>query len=46
MLLLGMVTTGLTMLNLPSWMAALVQGVVLLVAVAGVAIRRRSVLGR
>ena len=45
-LLLGMVTTGLTMLNQPSWMAALVQGAVLLVAVAGVAIRRRSVLGR
>jgi ribose/xylose/arabinose/galactoside ABC-type transport system permease subunit len=45
-LLLGMVTTGLTMLNQPSWMAALVQGIVLLVAVAGVALRRRGALGR
>jgi ribose/xylose/arabinose/galactoside ABC-type transport system permease subunit len=45
-LLLGMVTTGLTMLNQPSWMAALVQGIVLLVAVAGVAVRRRGALGR
>jgi len=45
-LLLGMVTTGLTMLNQPSWTAALVQGVVLLVAVAGVAVRRRGALGR
>ena len=45
-LLLDMVTTGLTMMNQPSWMAALVQGVVLLVAVAGVAVRRRSAVGR
>jgi ribose/xylose/arabinose/galactoside ABC-type transport system permease subunit len=45
-LLLDMVTTGLTMMNQPSWMAALVQGIVLLVAVAGVAVRRRSAVGR
>jgi ribose/xylose/arabinose/galactoside ABC-type transport system permease subunit len=45
-LLLGMVTTGLTMMNQPSWMAALVQGIVLIAAVAGIAIRRRSALGR
>lgn len=45
-LLLDMVSTGLTMMNQPSWMAALVQGIVLMVAVAGVAVRRRSVLGR
>jgi ribose transport system permease protein len=45
-LLLATVTTGLTMMNQPSWMAALVQGVVLLVAVAGVSIRRRGALGR
>jgi ribose transport system permease protein len=45
-LLLDMVTTGLTMMNQPSWVAALVQGVVLLVAVAGVAVRRRGALGR
>jgi ribose/xylose/arabinose/galactoside ABC-type transport system permease subunit len=45
-LLLGMVTTGLTMMNQPSWVAALVQGIVLIVAVAGIAIRRRGALGR
>ena len=45
-LLLGMVTTGLTMMNQPSWMAALVQGLVLIVAVAGIAVRRRGTLGR
>ena len=45
-LLLDMVTTGLTMMNQPSWVAALVQGMVLLVAVAGIAVRRRSVVGR
>jgi ribose transport system permease protein len=45
-LLLDMVTTGLTMMNQPSWMAALVQGIVLLVAVAGIAVRRRGVVGR
>lgn len=45
-LLLATVTTGLTMMNQPSWVAALVQGVVLLVAVAGVSIRRRGALGR
>jgi ribose/xylose/arabinose/galactoside ABC-type transport system permease subunit len=45
-LLLDMVTTGLTMMNQPSWVAALVQGIVLLVAVAGIAVRRRSVVGR
>ena len=45
-LLLDMVTTGLTMMNQPSWMAALVQGIVLIVAVAGVAVRRRSAVGR
>lgn len=45
-LLLGMVTTGLTMMNQPSWVAALVQGIVLIAAVAGIAIRRRGALGR
>ena len=45
-LLLGTVTTGLTMMNQPSWVAALVQGIVLIAAVAGIAIRRRDVLGR
>lgn len=45
-LLLGMVTTGLTMMNQPSWMAALVQGLVLIVAVSGIAVRRRGALGR
>jgi ribose transport system permease protein len=45
-LLLDMVSTGLTMMNQPSWIAALVQGIVLLVAVAGIAVRRRGALGR
>jgi ribose transport system permease protein len=45
-LLLGTVTTGLTMMDQPSWVAALVQGVVLIVAVGGIAIRRRATLGR
>jgi ribose/xylose/arabinose/galactoside ABC-type transport system permease subunit len=45
-LLLGTVTTGLTMMNQPSWVAALVQGVVLIVAVGGIAIRRKGALGR
>lgn len=45
-LLLGTVTTGLTMMNQPSWVAALVQGVVLIVAVGGIAIRRKGTLGR
>jgi ribose/xylose/arabinose/galactoside ABC-type transport system permease subunit len=45
-LLLDMVSTGLTMMNQPSWIAALVQGIVLLVAVAGVAVRRRGIIGR
>lgn len=45
-LLLATVTTGLTMMNQPSWMAALVQGIVLLVAVAGVSVRRRGAVGR
>ena len=45
-LLLGTVTTGLTMMNQPSWVAALVQGIVLIVAVGGIALRRRGVLGR
>lgn len=45
-LLLGMVTTGLTIMNQPSWVGALVQGFVLLAAVAGVAIRRRGAVGR
>jgi ribose transport system permease protein len=45
-LLLDMVSTGLTMMNQPSWIAALVQGIVLLVAVAGVAMRRRGAVGR
>lgn len=45
-LLLGMVSTGLTMMNQPSWVAALVQGVVLIAAVGGIAIRRRGALGR
>jgi ribose transport system permease protein len=44
--LLNMVATGLTMMNQPSWIAALVQGVVLLVAVAGIAVRRRGAVGR
>ena len=44
-LLLGTVTTGLTIMNEPNWTASLVQGGVLLIAVAGVAIRRRSTLG-
>ena len=45
-LLLGMVTTGLTVMNQPSWIAALVQGLVLIAAVAGVALRSRGALGR
>lgn len=45
-LLLGMVTTGLTIMNQPNWIAALVEGAVLLTAVAGVAIRRRGSVGR
>jgi ribose transport system permease protein len=45
-LLLGTVTTGLTIMNQPNWAAALVQGGVLLAAVAGVAIRRRGAFGR
>jgi len=45
-LLLGTVTTGLTIMNEPNWTAALVQGGVLLTAVAGIAIRRRGALGR
>jgi ribose/xylose/arabinose/galactoside ABC-type transport system permease subunit len=45
-LLLDMVTTGLTMMDAPSWVAALVQGIVLIVAVAGVAVRRRGAVGR
>jgi ribose/xylose/arabinose/galactoside ABC-type transport system permease subunit len=45
-LLLGTVTTGLTMMNQPSWVAALVQGLVLIVAVGGIAIRRRGTVGR
>lgn len=45
-LLLATVTTGLTMMNQPSWVAALVQGIVLLVAVAGISIRRRGAVGR
>ena len=45
-LLLGMVTTGLTIMNQPNWIAALVQGAVLLAAVAGVAIRRRGSSGQ
>jgi ribose/xylose/arabinose/galactoside ABC-type transport system permease subunit len=45
-LLLDMVSTGLTMMNQPSWIAALVQGIVLLVAVAGIAVRRRGAVGR
>lgn len=45
-LLLGTVTTGLTMMNQPSWVAALVQGCVLIAAVGGIAIRRRGALGR
>ena len=45
-LLLGMVTTGLTIMNQPNWIAALVQGGVLLAAVAGIALRRRGTLGR
>ena len=45
-LLLGMVTTGLTMMNQPSWVAALVQGIVLIAAVAGIAVKRRGAIGR
>jgi ribose/xylose/arabinose/galactoside ABC-type transport system permease subunit len=45
-LLLGMVSTGLTMMNQPSWIAALVQGIVLIAAVAGIALRMRGTLGR
>jgi len=45
-LLLGMVTTGLTMMNQPSWVAALVQGLVLIAAVAGIAVKRRGAIGR
>ncbi len=45
-LLLGTVTTGLTMMNQPSWVAALVQGFVLIAAVGGLAIRKRGALGR
>jgi ribose transport system permease protein len=45
-LLLGTVTTGLTIMNQPNWTAELVQGGVLLAAVAGVAIRRRGSFGR
>ncbi len=45
-LLLGMVTTGLTIMNQPNWISALVQGAVLLAAVAGIAIRRRGSIGR
>lgn len=40
-LLLGTVTTGLNILNQPNWAAALVQGGVLLAAVAGIAIRQQ-----
>ncbi|HXF98956.1 MAG TPA: ABC transporter permease [Gaiellaceae bacterium] len=45
-LLLGMLTTGLTMMNQPSWTTQLVQGLVLVVAVAGIALRRRGAVGR
>jgi ribose transport system permease protein len=45
-LLLGTVTTGLTIMNQPNWTASVVQGGVLMVAVAGVAIRRRGTFGR
>lgn len=45
-LLLGMVTTGLTVMNQPSWVASLVHGFVLLAAVAGVAMRRQGSFGR
>jgi ribose transport system permease protein len=45
-LLLGMVTTGLTIMNQPNWIAALVQGGVLLAAVAGIAVRQRGTFGR
>jgi len=45
-LLLGMVTTGLTIMNQPSWISSVVQGGVLLTAVAGIALRRRGALGR
>ena len=45
-LLLGTVTTGLTMMNQPSWVAALVQGFVLIAAVGGLAIRKRGAFGR
>lgn len=45
-LLLGTVTTGLTMMNQPSWVAALVQGFVLIAAVGGLAIRKRGAFAR
>jgi ribose transport system permease protein len=45
-LLLGTVTTGLTIMNQPRWIAALVEGLVLLAAVAGVALRQRGTVGR
>jgi ribose transport system permease protein len=45
-LLLGMLTTGLTMMNQPSWTNQLAQGLVLVVAVAGLALRRRGAVGR
>jgi len=45
-LLLDMLTTGLTMMNQPSWTTQLVQGLVLVVAVAGIAVRRRGAVGR
>ena len=45
-LLLGMLATGLTMMNQPSWTTQLVQGIVLVVAVAGIALRRRGAVGR
>ncbi len=45
-LLLDMLTTGLTMMNQPSWTSQLVQGIVLVVAVAGIAVRRRGAIGR
>jgi hypothetical protein len=33
-------------MNQPSWIAALVQGLVLIAAVAGVAVRNRGAVGR
>lgn len=45
-LLLGMLSTGLTMMNQPSWTTQLVQGIVLIVAVGGIALRRRGAVGR